>query len=120
MFGLPPDQNMRRREFITLIGGAAATWPLIARAQPRKIPRVGYLMNWSGPTSFDESFEFGLREMGYIVGQNIAIEYRWTEGKSELLASLARELVALSVDVIVTGGETLSGRPRKRPQVFLS
>jgi ABC transporter substrate binding protein len=73
MFGLPPDQNMRRREFITLVGGAAATWPPTARAQqPRKIPRIGYLMDRSGPTSFDESFEFGLREMGYIVGQNIA------------------------------------------------
>jgi len=96
---------MRRREFITLVGGAAATWPLSARAQqPRKIPRIGYLMNWSGPTSFDESFEFGLREIGYIVGQDIAIEHRWTEGKSDLLASLARELVALNVDVIVTGG----------------
>jgi putative ABC transport system substrate-binding protein len=61
-------------------------------------------MNWSGPTSFDESFEFGLREIGYMVGQDIAIEHRWTEGKSNLLASLARELVALNVDVIVTGG----------------
>ena len=52
----------------------------------------------------DKSFEFGLREIGYTVGQNIAIEYRWTEGKSELLASLTRELIALNVDVIVTAG----------------
>src|SRR3954451_20228708 len=96
---------MRRREFITLVGGAAATWPLTARAQqPRKIPRIGYLMDRSGPTSFDESFEFGLREIGYIVDQDIAIEYRWTEGKSGLLPSLARELIALNVDVIVTAG----------------
>ncbi|HVI80363.1 MAG TPA: ABC transporter substrate-binding protein [Candidatus Acidoferrum sp.] len=91
--------------FITFVGGAAATWPFTARGQqPRKIPWIGYLMNRSGPISFDESFELGLREFGYTNGQNIAIEYRWTEGKSELLASLAQELVALNVDVIVTAG----------------
>jgi putative ABC transport system substrate-binding protein len=74
---------MRRREFITLIGGAAATWPFTARGQqPRKIPRIGYLMNRSGPISFDEWFELGLREFRYTNGQNIAIEYRWTEGKA--------------------------------------
>jgi putative ABC transport system substrate-binding protein len=96
---------MRRREFITFVGGAVATWPFTARGQqPRKIPRIGYLMNRSGPISFDESFELGLREFGYTNGQNIAIEYRWTEGKSELLASLAHELVVLNVDVIVTAG----------------
>jgi putative ABC transport system substrate-binding protein len=77
-------------------------------------------MDRSGPTDLDKGFEFGLGEMGYIVGQNIAIEYRWTEGKSELLASLARELVTLNVDVIVTAGQTRPGWSTKRAKVFPS
>ena len=95
---------MRRREFITLLGSAAA-WPLVARAQQTpKMPRIGYLMDRSGPGLFDEGFLLGLRERGYGVGQNIRIEYRWTEGKTEQLPALAGELVALKVDVIVTAG----------------
>jgi ABC-type uncharacterized transport system substrate-binding protein len=112
---------MKRREFITFLAGAAATWPRRARAQqPKKTPRIGYIMDRSGPTDLDKGFEFGLGEMGYIVGQNIAIEYRWTEGKSELLASLARELVTLNVDVIVTAGQTRPGWSTKRAKVFPS
>ena len=95
---------MRRREFITLLGGAVA-WPLAARAQQApKMPRIGYFMDRSGPGLFDDAFLVGLRENGYVVGQNIAIEYRWTEGKTERLPALTADLVALKVDVIVTAG----------------
>ena len=95
---------MRRREFIAIAAGTAS-WPFSLRAQQtRKMPRIGYLMNRSAAGSFDEGFLLGLRENGYTVGQNILIEYRWTGNKMELLAPLARELVALNVDVIVTGG----------------
>jgi putative tryptophan/tyrosine transport system substrate-binding protein len=96
---------MRRRRFITLLGGAAAAWPLAARAQQsQKVPRIGYLMDRSGPGLFDEAFLSGLRSHGYDVGRNITIEYRWTEGKTERLPALADELVALKVDAIVTAG----------------
>jgi putative tryptophan/tyrosine transport system substrate-binding protein len=95
---------MRRREFIAIVAGTAS-WPFSLRAQQtRKMPRIGYLMNRSAAGSFDEGFLLGLRENGYTVGQNILIEYRWTGNKMELLAPLARELVALNVDVIVTSG----------------
>ena len=95
---------MRRRGFVTLLCGAAA-WPVGARAQQiSKMPRIGYFMDRSGPGLFDEAFLAGLRENGYMVGQNIAIEYRWTEGKTELLPALVTDLVTRKVDVIVTAG----------------
>ena len=94
-----------RRSFITLLGGVAAAWPVMAWGQQApKMPRIGYFMDRSGPGLFDEAFVLGLRENGYVVGQNIAIDYRWTEGKTELLAALAADLVALKVSVIVTAG----------------
>jgi putative ABC transport system substrate-binding protein len=96
--------DMKRRRFIALLGGAAA-WPIAARAQQiSKMPRIGYFMDRSGPGPFDEAFLVGLRENGYVVGQNIAIEYRWTEGKTERLPALAADLVTRKVDVIVTAG----------------
>jgi len=98
---------MRRREFITLLGGAAAAWPLAARAQqPRKLPTIGVL----GPnTSSLDSRRVGafvqrLGELGWIEGRNVAIEYRWAEGRTERLAEFAAEFVRLQVDVIVTSG----------------
>jgi hypothetical protein len=95
---------MRRREFITLLSGAAV-WPVVAHAQQiSKMPRIGYFMDRSGPGLFDEAFLVGLRENGYVVGQNIAIEYRWTEGKTEKLPALVADLVSHKVDVIVTAG----------------
>jgi putative ABC transport system substrate-binding protein len=95
---------VKRRRFIALLGGAAA-WPIAARAQQiSKMPRIGYFMDRSGPGPFDEAFLVGLRENGYIVGQNIAIEYRWTEGKTEKLPALVADLVSRKVDVIVTAG----------------
>ena len=95
---------MRRRKFIAILGGMAA-WPIAIRAQnAQRMPRIGYLMDRSGPGLFDEGFLSWLREHGYEVGRNITIEYRWTEGKTERLPTLADELVALKVDAIVTAG----------------
>jgi len=91
---------MRRREFITLIGGAAA-WPLAARAQQvAKIPRVGVI----DPTANSDPFRQGLRDLGYIEGRNIAIEYRSAEGRPERLVAAATELTRLPVDIIVAFG----------------
>jgi len=95
---------MRRRKFIAILGGVAV-WPIATRAQnAQRMPRIGYLMDRSGPGLFDEGFLSGLREHGYEVGRNITIEYRWTEGNTERLPALADELVALKVDAIVTAG----------------
>ena len=99
-----PGADMLRREFIAILGGMVA-WPVATRAQnAQRMPRIGYLMDRSGPGLFDEGFLSGLREHGFAVGRNITIEYRWTEGKTERLSALADELVALKVDVIVTAG----------------
>jgi len=97
---------MRRRAFIVLAGNTVAAWSFAAKAQAdRKIPRIGYLMDRSGPAGvLDEGFLSGLREHGYVIGQNLAIDYRWTEGKTERLPALARELVAKQVDIIVVAG----------------
>ena len=96
-----------RREFITLLGGAAAAWPLAARAQqPGKKFRVGYL-GISSPSlepHYVEAFRQKLRELGHVDGENIAIEYRWAEGQDDRLPNLASELVRLKPDVIVTTG----------------
>ncbi len=97
---------MKRREFITLLGGTAA-WPLTARAQqPRRIPRIAVLNPGDGPSSPQiGAFRKGLRELGYIEGQNIAIDWHFPEGGSESLPALARELVLAKPDAIVaTGG----------------
>ena len=97
--------HIRRREFIFTLGGAAAAWPLAARAQPSgKTYRIGFL----GPTSYAErkrdvdALRSGLRQLGYEEGRNIVIDYRWAEGRYDRLAELAAELVKLNVDVIVT------------------
>src|SRR2546421_11231668 len=96
---------MRRRTFIEIVGGAAVTWPLAARAQPSgKVYRIGFL----GVTSQAEYGRFvdplreGLRQLGYEEGKHVVIEYRWAEGRYDRLPELAAELVKLNVDVIVT------------------
>src|SRR5262245_38407602 len=97
---------MRRREFITLLGGAAA-WPLASRAQkPEKIARIGYLSS-ANPRSMPafQAFEQRLRELGYVDGQNIVIEYRDAEGEVDRLPDLAADLVRLDVNVIVTASD---------------
>ena len=99
--------HMRRREFITLVGGAAVTWPLAARAQQaRKVPTVGFL-GQSTPLGESERaavFAQRLRELGWVEGRTIAIEYRWAAGRNERLAEIAAEFVQLKMDVIVAGG----------------
>ena len=102
---------MKRREFITLLGGAAATWPLAARAQQSvKVPRVGFLGNSTEALEANlvGPFRDGLRDLGYEAGRNIVIEYRWAEGKYERFPALIAELIALNVDVIVTAGTPAS------------
>jgi putative tryptophan/tyrosine transport system substrate-binding protein len=97
---------MNRRDFITLLGGAAA-WPLAARAQqPGKVPRMGYL-GMASPATFAariDALRLGLRDFGYVEGANMTIEYRWAQGHYERLPQLANELVRSNVDLIVTHG----------------
>jgi len=93
---------MKRREFIGLLGGASVAWPLAARAQqPRKLPRIGVLIDASPPHPFADAFRRGLRSFGYSEGQNITVEYRYTEGRSDRAEEFAEEFVQLNVDVIV-------------------
>src|SRR5215211_6857786 len=96
---------MRRRDFITILGGAAATWPLTAHAQQTagRVYRVGFLSIASRERSrrFAEPFEDGLRRLGYRVGENVTIEYRLANGEMERLPALAAELVRLGVDIII-------------------
>src|SRR6266536_5658906 len=96
------DEAMRRREFIALVGGTSAS-PLVARAQPPKVTRIGALyIGLADSQSFRKELREGLRELGYIEGRNIAFEFRSAEGHLDRLPELAAELVRLKVDVIVT------------------
>ena len=98
---------MKRREFITLLGGAAAAWPLAARAQQAgKVHRIGFLgsATAAGSAKAIESLRTGLREFGYVEGTNIGIEFRWAEGNYDRLPHLVAELIATNVDVLITHG----------------
>ena len=95
---------MKRREFITLLGGAAAAWPLAARAQQMKLPTIGLLggATASAQSQWTTAFVQRLRELGWVEGQTVAIEYRWVEGRFEQSPAIVAEFVRLKVDVIVT------------------
>lgn len=105
---------MRRREFITLIGGAVA-WPLSLRAQQRAVPLIGFLSSRSPEEAAGHTSAFlqGLKAFGYVDGQSVAIEYRWARGQYGRLSTLANELVALHPAVIVAPGGTPSARAAK-------
>jgi putative ABC transport system substrate-binding protein len=98
---------MKRRDFITLLGGATVAWPLAARAQqPASVRRIGFLgsTSASGHRRQVEAFRAGLRDLGYVEGKNIIIEFRWAEGDYDRLPDLAADLLGLKIDILVTHG----------------
>jgi putative ABC transport system substrate-binding protein len=117
---------MRRREFISLLGGAAAAWPLAAQAQRAALPLIGYLSSRSPDNSADiiAAFRRGLSEVGFVDGQSVTIESRFADGEFDRLPALAAELIARSVNVFVATGGTVSAVkakpvvPRTVPMVF--
>jgi putative tryptophan/tyrosine transport system substrate-binding protein len=97
---------MQRREFITLLGGAVAGWPLTARAQQPTIPIIGFLNGQSLQSQMHllPAFKSGLQEAGFVEGQNVAIEYRWADNQNDRLAAMAAELIGKRISVLVASG----------------
>src|SRR4029079_12279043 len=106
---------IKRREFITLLGGTAAAWPLTGRAQ-QTVPLIGFMSGRAPETDTHlvAAVREGLREQGFVEGQNLAIEFRWARGEYELWPALAAELVALRVTVLAALGGDSSGAAAKR------
>src|SRR5260370_28643240 len=106
---------MRRRQFMTLLGGAAAAWPLVARAQKPSLPVVGFLSSRSPDESAHlvATFQRGLSENGLVEGQHVTIEFRWAMGEYHRLAGLAAELVRIPVSVLVSAGGEPAARAAK-------
>jgi putative tryptophan/tyrosine transport system substrate-binding protein len=100
---------MRRREFMTMVGGTAMAWPLAARAQQAgKLRTIGFLgADASAFSPWTAAFVARLRELGWIEDRTIAVEYRWSEGRIERYTEIAAEFVRLNVDVIVTGSHAV-------------
>jgi putative tryptophan/tyrosine transport system substrate-binding protein len=107
---------MRRREFVTLLGGAAAAWPLVARAQQPAMPAIGFLSSRSPEDSAHlvAAFRRGLAEGAFVEGQNVAIEFRWARGQYDLLPAMAADLVSRRVNVLTTAGGEPSALAAKR------
>ena len=110
---------MKRREFITLLGGAAVAWPLSARGQPDRMRRIGVFIN---PVADDPvtqarlaAFVEGLQRLGWTEGRNVRIDTRWSAGNPDDTRKSAAELVALAPDVILVNGSAAQGRCFKRP-----
>ena len=111
--------DVRRRELIAMLGGPAATWPMVARAQQRaKPPRIGFL-GIAFERTAGEWLRAGLRDLGYVEDTNIIIEWQWAQNVDELPALVA-ELVRMDVDVIFAHRRRLSRRPGRRPRQFPS
>ena len=119
--------TIRRREFMTLLGGVAAAWPLTAGTQQTTMPVIGFLSSYSSDAFaqyFLPAFHQGLNLAGYVEGQNVAVEYRWAGNEYERLTAMAAELVRRQVSVITTGSASLAGLAAKAatttiPIVFL-